>query len=131
MKVQDLVDEGSLPSESAQDSNLNSIPVMSDIDISLNDLLKLLKNLKPGKVAGPDKLKPLLLEELRDEIARIIEVIFEKSLQSGKVPSEWVTATCSSCYASLQKKGGDKSLAANYIDLFPSLALSARFLNAS
>ena len=78
---------------------------MPDIDISLNDLLKLLKNLKPGKVAGPDKLKPLLLEDLRDEIARIIEVIFEQSHQSGKVPPEWVTATCSSCYASLQEGG--------------------------
>ena len=86
MKVQDLVDEGSLPSESVQDSNLNSIPVMPDIEISLNGLLKLLKNLKPGKAAGPDKLKPLLLKELRDEIAPIIKVIFEKSLQTGKLP---------------------------------------------
>ena len=43
MKVQDLVDEGSLPSESVQDSNLNSIPVIPDIEISLNGLLKLLK----------------------------------------------------------------------------------------
>ena len=109
MKVQDLVDEGSLPSESVQDSNLNSIPVMPDIEISLNGLLKLLKNLKPGKAAGPDKLKPLLLKELRDEIAPIIKVIFEKSLQTGKLPSEWVTANVMPVF-----KKGDKSLAANY-----------------
>ena len=109
MKVQDLVDEGSLPSESVPDSNLNSIPVMPDIEISLNGLLKLLKNLKPGKAAGPDKLKPLLLKELRDEIAPIIKVIFEKSLQTGKLPSEWVTANVMPVF-----KKGDKSLVANY-----------------
>ena len=109
MKVQDLVDEGSLPSESVPDSNLNSIPVMQDIEISLNGLLKLLKNPTPGKAAGPDKLKPLLLKELRDEIAPIIKVIFEKSLQIGKLPSEWVTANVMPVF-----KRGDKSLAANY-----------------
>ena len=80
MKVQDLVDEGSIPPESIPDPYLNSTPVMPDIDISFNGLLKLLKNLKPGKAAGPDKLKPLLLKELRDEIAPIIKVIFDKSL---------------------------------------------------
>ena len=76
---------------------------MPDIEISLNGLLKLLKNLKSGKAAGPDKLKPLLLKELRDEI------IFEKSLQTGKLPSEWVTANVMPVF-----KKGDKSLAANY-----------------
>ena len=49
--------------------------------------LKLLKNLKSGKAVGPDKLKHLLLKELRDEIAPIIKVIFEKYLQTGKLPS--------------------------------------------
>ena len=109
MKVQDLVDEGSIPPESIPDPYLNSTPVMPDIDISLNGLLKLLKNLKPGKAAGPDKLKPLLLKELRDEIAPIIKVIFDKSLQTGTLPTEWLTANVMPVF-----KKGDKSLAANY-----------------
>ena len=92
MKVQDLVDDGSLPLGSVPDTNFSSVPVMPDLDISLNGILKLLKNLKPGKAAGPDQLKPLLLKELRDEIAPIIKIIFEKSLQTGKLPSDWVTA---------------------------------------
>ena len=82
---------------------------MPDIDISLNGLLKLLKNLKPGKAAGPDKLKPLLLKELRDEIAPIIKVIFDKSLQTGTLPTEWLTANVMPVF-----EKGDKSLAANY-----------------
>ena len=76
---------------------------------SLNGPLKLLKNLKPGKAAGPDKLKPLLLKELRDEIAPIIKVIFDKSLQTGTLPTEWLTANVMPVF-----KKGDKSLAANY-----------------
>ena len=109
MKVQDLVDGGSIPPESIPDPYLNSTPVMPDIDMSLNGLLKLLKNLKPGKAAGPDKLKPLLLKELRDEIAPIIKVIFDKSLQTGTLPTEWLTANVMPVF-----KKGDESLAANY-----------------
>ena len=79
------------------------------IDISLNGLLKLLHNLKPGKAAGPDKLKPLLLRELRDEIAPIIKVIFYRSLQTGKLPADWTKTN-----VMLVFKKGDKTLAANY-----------------
>ena len=109
MKVQDLVDEGSLPLGSIPDTNLSSVPVMPDLEISLNGILKLLKNLKPGKAAGPDQLKPLLLKEFRDEIAPIIKIIFEKSLQTGKLPSDWVTANVMPVF-----KKGNKSSAANY-----------------
>ena len=109
MKVQGLVDEGSIPPESIPDPYLNSTPVMPDIDISISGLLKLLKNLKPGKAAGPDQLKPLLLKKLRDEIAPVIKVIFDKSLQTGTLPTEWLTANVMPVF-----KKGDKSLAANY-----------------
>ena len=61
------------------------------------------------RAAGPDNLKPLLLKELRDEIAQIIKVIFDKSLQTGTLPIEWLTANVMPVF-----KTGDKSLAANY-----------------
>ena len=51
---------------------------MEDFGIFVAGILKLLRNLKPGKAAGPDKLKPILLKELCDEIASIIQVIFER-----------------------------------------------------
>ena len=68
-----------------------------------------MKNLKPGKAAGPDRLKPLLLRELREEIAPIIKIIFDRSLQTGKLPADWVKAN-----VMLVFKKGDKSLASNY-----------------
>ena len=72
-------------------------------------ILKLLKDLKPGKASGPDRLKPILLKELREEIAPIIQVIFERSIKTGKLPSEWCHAQVSPIF-----KKGDKSSPANY-----------------
>ena len=63
----------------------------------------------PGKAAGPDKLKPLLLRELVEEIAPIIQIIFERSLQMDKLPADWCHALVTPIF-----KKGDKSLAANY-----------------
>ena len=86
-----------------------SSPAMEDFDISVAGILKLLKNLKPGKAAGTDRLKPILLKELREEIASIIQVFFERSIKTGKLPSEWCRAQVSPIF-----KKGDKSSPANY-----------------
>ena len=90
--VQDLINEGGLPSDSISDTLQDSATGMPEISTSLNGLFKLFNNLKPGKAAGPDRLKPLLLKELRQEIAPIIQIISERSLQSGKLPAVWVKA---------------------------------------
>ena len=102
MKVQDLADKGSLPPGSTPDKQQSSVPVMPDINISLNSLLNLLSNLKPGKAAGPDMLRPLLLKELREEIAPIIKAIYERSLLTGRLPADWVKANATPCF----QKGG-------------------------
>ena len=50
-----------------------------------------------------------MLKELREEIAPIIQVIFERSIKTGKLPSEWCRAQVSPIF-----KKGDKSSPANY-----------------
>ena len=109
MRVQDLKTAGGLSSDSNTDSQPDKTRCMPEIIISENGLLKLLKNLKPGKAAGPDKLKPLLLRELREEIAPILKIIYERSLQTGKLPADWTRASVMPVF-----KKGDKSLASNY-----------------
>ena len=70
---------------------------------------QVIKKYKPGKAAGLDRLKPLLLIELRKEIAPIIKIIFDRSLQTGKLPAVWMKANVMPVF-----KKGDNSLASNY-----------------
>ena len=68
---------------------------MPDITISEADIINLLKDLKPKKAAGPDRIKPVVLQELRVELAPILKVLFEHSLESGAVPHIWNSANVS------------------------------------
>ena len=109
MKLQDMVDEGKMSPGTVPQTFRNKNQTMPQIEISINGILKLLYNLKPGKAAGPDKIRPLILKELRVELAPIIKVIFERSLETGKLPTDWCKANVTPIY-----KKGDKSLASNY-----------------
>ena len=53
---------------------------------------KLLDNLKPHKASGPDSIPPTVLKELSNEIAPILQIIFQISLTTGQVPDDWKEA---------------------------------------
>ena len=82
-KLQDMADNGTMRYEAVPVGMLNSIPVMEDNSISVSGILKRLCHLKPNKAVGPDRLKPVLLKELREEIAPIIQIIFERSIRQA------------------------------------------------
>ena len=70
---------GGLPSDTILELQQNSTTKMSEIDISEYGLLNLLRNHKPGKATGPDRLKPFLLRELWEEITPMIKINFDRS----------------------------------------------------
>ena len=70
---------------------------------------KLLETLNPHKAIGPDGLHPCVLKELAPDIAPILQLIFQKSLISGLVPTDWKRANVSPIF-----KKGKRDDPANY-----------------
>ena len=82
---------------------------MPDISIAVESNVKLRVGLNPHKAAGPDKFKPIVLQTLHKELAPILQLIFQRSLDTGKLPDIWKEANVSPIF----KKGG-KSDPSNY-----------------
>ena len=55
-------------------------------DISIEDVDKLLQGLSPNKASGPDEISPKILKELHNEIAPILTLTYNLSLETGVVP---------------------------------------------
>ena len=65
---------------------------MPEIKIDLYSVVKPLSSLKPDKAAGPDSIKPVVLKQLKTEIAPVICLLFESTLQTGQLPADWKKA---------------------------------------
>jgi len=82
---------------------------MSNIQINTPGVLKLLKNLNPGKAPSPDSLSPRVLKELNTVLANPLAHIFRKSLTSGCIPGDRKHANVTPVL-----KKGQKYLCSNY-----------------
>ena len=71
--------------------------------------MKLLHNLNPRKASGPDELPARLLQSLAAEVAPALTLIFEQSIQTGKLPSQWKKAMITPVF-----KKGARAEPANY-----------------
>ena len=89
-------------------SKSNGISIDS-IRITPEAIENKLKNLDPNKAQGPDNIPPKVLKELRQEISTPLSIIFNKSLESGKLPDDWKTAIVTAIH-----KKGSKNEAGNY-----------------
>ena len=72
-------------------------------------MTKLLQDIKTEKATGPDSIPNLVLKECAKEISPAITSIFQASLETGKLPTDWTNANISPIY-----KKGDKHTAENY-----------------
>ena len=82
---------------------------MPNIKVTAKGVEKLLLTLNPKKAVGPDKVPTILLKEHADVMAPILQVIYQQSLDTGKVPEGWKVADVVAVY-----KKGDKNTASNY-----------------
>ena len=71
------------------------IQQMSSIFISIEGIKKLLKDLKPQKAPGPDGISPTILKECADSVAPLLQQIFQKSIDTGELPDDWLKANVS------------------------------------
>ena len=83
-------------------------PNMKSFDITCNGITKLVRQLNPYKAPGPDNISPMILKELATDISPLLQLIFQKSLDTGVVPEDWRIANVSPVY-----KKGQNSLAEN------------------
>ena len=67
-------------------------PNIPEITVSVDGTQKLLSDLNPHKAMGPDGLHPSVLKTLATVIAPTLQIIFQKSLDTGKVPADWKKA---------------------------------------
>ena len=79
--LQDLHDSGANPPYQP-----SPYPKMPDIRIAAEGIDKLLVGLNPNKAAGPDKFNPIVLQTLHNELAPILQLIFQRYLDTGKLP---------------------------------------------
>ena len=84
-------------------------PILDSVHISVEGVKKILSNLQPGKAPGPDNITPRVLKELSDVIAPILTIIYQSSIDSSKVPSDWKDANVTPIF-----KKGEQYEPANY-----------------
>ena len=77
------------------------LPAMPPINVTVQGIEKLLKGLKDRKAPGPDGLTPKILKGCTSSIAPILTILYQKSISTGELQSDWTQANVTPIY----KKG--------------------------
>ena len=82
---------------------------MHDIVVTKEGVTKYFRSLNPFKALGPDELHPSVLKELAMELGPVFAHLFQQSIDTGEIPTEWSLANICPLF-----KKGDRSLDRNY-----------------
>lgn len=80
-----------------------------EISITEQEVADALKLLNPNKASGPDEIPARLLKEAGNTIVTVLTKLFNLSLETATVPTEWKMANIVPIY-----KKGDKQIVSNY-----------------
>ena len=84
-------------------------PAMPDIVVDVRSVHKFLSNIKPNKASEPDSIPCRVLKEAALELAPVLTDIFNTSLATSMLPSDWKTANIAPVF-----KKGNTNRAENY-----------------
>ncbi len=93
----------------AADPVPSGAPEIGDLTVTPTMVEKAIEKLRPDSAAGPDKIGPRLLQELKAQVAPALAAIYNASLREGQVPEDWRTANVTPIF-----KKGAKADPGNY-----------------
>ena len=82
---------------------------MGRVRVTERKIREKIEKMRAEAAPGPDGIRPAFLQQTKNEISRPLKIIFEKSLEEGKIPEDWRAANITPIY-----KKGKKSEAGNY-----------------
>ena len=82
---------------------------MPDTEVNWKGVHKLLKGLKTFKATGPASIPAFILKAAADQLALILTILYQTSLNSWEIPSDWKYTWIVPVF-----KKGDKHKPANY-----------------
>ena len=84
--------KSNIPSDQIPSLENNPYPVITPLLIEENSVRLLLQNLDSHKAQGPDGIPARFLKETSNHIAPALTLIFNASIQQGKLPTDWKKA---------------------------------------
>ena len=84
-------------------------PDIDKLVITVNGVQKLLEDIQLKKATGPDKIPNKILQSCAGSLAPVFQKIFQKSVDTGVLPKDWLNANVIPIY-----KKGDRTNPANY-----------------
>ena len=91
------------------DMDSSGISDIHQLEFQTKGIVSLLRNINTKKASGPDGISCWVLKEAAEEIAPFLQFIFNQSLTTGQVPSDW---KCANMTPVLKK--GSKKESCNY-----------------
>ncbi|CAB4006013.1 Hypothetical predicted protein, partial [Paramuricea clavata] len=81
----------------ANETTITDENCLTDIELTVDDILPLLHSLNEHKATGPDGISNKILKETAEQIAPSLCLLFNLSLRSGSLPDDWKISNIYQC----------------------------------